>query len=45
MFKCDPVHITLAKDAMPVQKPPRRVPLAIREQFKNELDNMVSQGI
>ena len=27
------------------QKPPRRVPLALREQFKNELDNMVSQGI
>ena len=44
-FKCDPVHITLAKDAVPVQKPPRRVPLALKEQFKNELDNMVSQGI
>ena len=44
-FKCDPVHITLAKDTVPVQKPPRRVPLALREQFKNEIDNMVSQGI
>ena len=44
-FKCDPVHITLSKDAVAVQKPPRRVPLVIREQFKNELDNMVSQGI
>ena len=41
-FKCDPVHITLSKDAVPVQKPPRRVPLALKEQFKNELDNMVS---
>ena len=40
-----PVHITLSKDAVPVQKPPQRVPLALREQFKNELDNMVSQGI
>ena len=44
-FKCDPVHITLSKDAVAVQKPPRRVPLALRNQFKNELDNMVSQGI
>ena len=44
-FKCDPVHITLSKDAVAVQKPPRPAPLAIREQFKNELDNMVSQGI
>ena len=43
-FKCDPVHITLSKDAVPVQKPPRRVPLALKEQFQNELDNMVSQG-
>ena len=39
-----PVHITLSKDAVPVQKPPQRVPLALREQLKNELDNMVSQG-
>ena len=29
-FKCDPVHITLSKDAVAVQKPPRRVPLALR---------------
>ena len=44
-FKCDPVHITLSKHAVAVQKPLGRVPLALREQFKNELDNMVSQGI
>ena len=25
--------------------PPLRVPLALKEQFKQELDNMVSQGI
>ena len=28
-----------------MQKPPQRVPLALKDQFKQELDNMVSQGI
>ena len=32
-------------NAIPVQKPPQRVPLAKKDQFKQELDNMVSQGI
>ena len=41
-FKCDPVHITLSKDTVPVQKPPQRVPLALKEQFLKEIDNMVS---
>ena len=44
-FKCDPVQIKLACNVVPVQKPPRRVPLALKDQFKQELDNMVSQGI
>ena len=44
-FKCDPVQIKLACNAVPVQKPPQRVPLALKDQFKQELDNMVSQGI
>ena len=44
-FKCDPVQIKLTQNATPVQKPPRRVPLALKDQFKQELDNMVSQGI
>ena len=44
-FKCDPVQIKLTHNAVPVQKPPRRVPLALKDQFKQELDNMVSQGI
>ena len=44
-FKCDPVQIKLTCNAVPVQKPPRRVPLALKDQFKQELDNMVSQGI
>ena len=44
-FKCDPVQIKIAHNAIPVQKPPRRGPLALKDQFKQELDNMVSQGI
>ena len=44
-FKCEAVHITLSKDAVAIQKPPRRVPLAIKKEFKDELDNMVVQGI
>ena len=47
-FKCDPVQIKIAHNAIPVQKPPQRVPLAplaLKDQFKQELDNMVSQGI
>ena len=44
-FKCDPVQIKLTRNAVPVQKPPRRVPLALKDQFKQELDKMVSQGI
>ena len=44
-FKCDLVQIKLTQNATPVQKPPQRVPLALKDQFKQEPDNMVSQGI
>ena len=44
-FKCDLVQIKLTQNATPVQKPPLRVPLALKDQFKQELDNMVSHGI
>ena len=44
-FQCKPVLIKLNKEAKPVQKPPQRVPLALKDQFQQELDNMVSQGI
>ena len=30
---------------MPIQKPPRKVPIAMRDQFKKELDRMEQQGI
>ena len=39
------MQIKLTRNAVPVQKPPRRVLLALKDQFKQELDNMVSQGI
>ena len=44
-FKCKPVHITMRQGSMPVQKPPRRVPIAMKDKFKQELDSMEAQGI
>ena len=44
-FKINPLSVTLQKDAIPVQKPPRKVPLAMQKAFKEELDSMEQQGI
>ena len=44
-FRCSPVHIMMRQNASPVQKPPRRVPIAMKDKFKQELDAMESQGI
>ena len=44
-LSCSPVHITMRQNATPVQKPPRRVPIAMKDKFKQELDAMESQGI
>ena len=44
-FKCRPVHITMRQGSVPIQKPPRRVPIAMKEKFKQELDSMEAQGI
>ena len=44
-FKCKPVHITMKQNGTPIQKPPRHVPLAMKDMFKQELDSMESQGI
>ena len=44
-FKCKPVHITMKQNGTPVQKPPRRVPIAMKDKFKQELDSMEAQGI
>ena len=44
-FKCKPVLITLRQNVTPVQKPPRRVPIAMKDKFKQEFDSMEAQGI
>ena len=33
-FKCKPVHITMTQNGTPVQKPPRRVLIAMKDKFK-----------
>ena len=44
-FKCNPVHIMTKQNGVQIQKPPRKVPIAMHEQFKKELDSMEDQGI
>ena len=44
-FWYKPVHITVKPQSNPVQKPPRHVPIAMRDKFKQELDSMEVQGI
>ena len=44
-FRCSPVHITMRQNATSVQKPLRRVPIAMKDKFKQELDAMEAQGI
>ena len=44
-FKCNPVHIMSRQNGVPIQKPPRKVPIAMHDQFKKELDSMEDQGI
>ena len=40
-----PVSITLKDNVQPIQKPPRKVPLAMKCPFKEELDRMENAGI
>ena len=35
----------MRQNATPVQKPPRKVPIAMKDKFKQELDAMEAQGI
>ena len=44
-FKCTPISIEMQEGSIPVQKPARKVPLALHEKFKQEIDSMVKAGI
>ena len=44
-FNVPPVSITLKDNAQPIQKPLRKVPLAMKHPFKEELDRMENAGI
>ena len=44
-FQCKPVHTMVKPHSTLVQKPPRRVPITMRDKFKQELDSMEAQGI
>ena len=44
-FKCNPVSIEMQEGSTPVRKPARKVPLALREKFKQVIDSMVKAGI
>ena len=44
-FKCAPAEVKLKDNAVPVQKPLRRIPVAMRDEFQEEIDSMVKTGI
>ena len=44
-FPIEPVSIVLSDDAEPVQKPAHRVPVALKDKFKQELKSMEKAGI
>ena len=44
-FRCKPVRNTMRHNSTPVQKHLRKVPIAMKEKFKQELDAVEAQGI
>ena len=44
-FLIEPVDIVLSEDNEPVQKPAHRVPVAMKEKFRKELQSMAKAGI
>ena len=44
-FRCTHISIEMQEGSIPVQKPARKVPLALCEKFKQEIDSMVKAGI
>ena len=43
--KCTLVSLEMQEGSIPVQRPARKVPLALHEKFKQEIDSMVKAGI
>ena len=43
-FKCNPVSTEMQKGSTPIRKPARKVPLALCDKFKQEIDSMVKAG-
>ena len=44
-FQCAPAEIKLKDNAVPVQKPLRRIPVAMSDEFQREINSMVKTGI
>ena len=44
-FQCAPAEVKLKGNAVPVQKPLRRIPVAMRDEFQEEINSMVKAGI
>ena len=44
-FKSQPISIEMQEGSTPIRKPARKVPLALCENFKQEIDSMVKAGI
>ena len=44
-FQCTPAKIQLKSNAVSVQKPARRIPVALKDEFQNEINTMVKDGI
>ena len=44
-FQCASAEIKLKANAVPIQKPPRRIPMATREEFQEEINSMVKARI
>ena len=44
-FKCQPISTEMQEGSTPIRKPARKVPLALCEKFKQEIDLMAKAGI
>ena len=44
-FQCAPAEIKLKDNAVPVQKPPKKISVAMRDEFQEEINSMVKAGI